>query len=214
MLGLFTMWALRLIMPDSSESLLQFDFLYWRIYKLHALHSFHNNSWFSGNQYLISWCIPIGWEMLIQNFWSESGPRLSLSTAASCEALALSNKRQSFEAMTKEIGLNFFIWTGQCPRRFVTSRFEGEFSACRSYIVALSIKTIETDAAEPDMSFFFPTSYSNSIPAVYRHISFASWGSTLAVSVFVAWSCRRDRIFLYQRERICNIQKDEIEKIK
>lgn len=146
----------------SSESLLQFDFLYWRIYKLHALHSFHNNSWFSGNQYLISWCIPIGWEMLISQ----------------------------------------------------PSRFEGEFSACRSYIVALSIKTIETDAAEPDMSFFFPTSYSNSIPAVYRHVSFASWGSTLAVSVFVAWSCRRDRIFLYQRERICNIQKDEIEKIK
>lgn len=54
--------------------------------------------------------------------------------------------------MTKEIGLNFFIWTGQRPRRFVTSRFEGEFSACPSYIVALSIKTIKTDAAEPDLS--------------------------------------------------------------
>lgn len=102
----------------------------------------------------------------------------------------------------------YLDWTVSTPLCDIT------LSACLSYIVALSIKTIETDAAEPDMSFFFPTSYSNSIPAVYRHVSFASWGSTLAVSVFVAWSCRRDRIFLYQRERICNIQKDEIEKIK
>lgn len=158
---------------------------------------------------------------MVHSYWlGDADPKLlvriwSQAVFEHCGQLWSScNKRQSFEAMTKEIGLNFFIWTGQCPRRFVTSRFEGEFSACRSYIVALSIKTIETDAAEPDMSFFFPTSYSNSIPAVYRHVSFASWGSTLAVSVFVAWSCRRDRIFLYQRERICNIQKDEIEKIK
>lgn len=72
---------------------------------------------------------------------SESGPELSLSTVVGCEALALCNIRQSFEAVTKEIALNVFIWTGQCPRRFVTSRFEGEFSACHSYIVGLSIKT-------------------------------------------------------------------------